>query len=211
MTGKYITRREFIKAAAAGLSLVYIQSLDSLFLKSTQNNIVQFPSAEKLGRVLDGRVPIKMRPNDESPDVGELNIDDVVPWLREISGSRPLWLNQRFVEIPEGYVYAPNLQPVYNLPNQPISEMPKPEGFWVEVSVPFVDLVLANPPARSPWLKNTNTPRLYYSQIMWVDEIKVDETGQTWYRVMEKYGSFGDIFWVKGEALRLIKDEEMTP
>jgi hypothetical protein len=211
MTGKYITRREFIKAAAAGLSLVYIQPLDSLFLKSTQNNIVQFPSAEKLGRVLDGRVPIKMRPNDESPDVGELNIDDVVPWLREISGSRPLWLNQRFVEIPEGYVYAPNLQPVYNLPNQPISEMPKPEGFWVEVSVPFVDLVLANPPARSPWLKNTNTPRLYYSQIMWVDEIKVDETGQTWYRVMEKYGSFGDIFWVKGEALRLIKDEEMTP
>ena len=30
---------------------------------------------------------------------------------------------------------------------------------WVEVTVPWVDVLLANPPARDPWLLNSQTPR----------------------------------------------------
>ena len=137
-----------------------------------------FPQAERLGRVLDGQVDVKLRPDDDSPTVGVKYIDETVVWLREVVGKRPLWFNQRFVETPEGFIYAPNLQPVQNHPNQPLQQLPGGDGFWVEVSVPYVDLVLANPPARSPWLSHTQTPRLYYSQIMWVDEIKIDDTGQ---------------------------------
>jgi hypothetical protein len=122
-----------------------------------------------------------------------------------------LWNNQRFVETPDGFIYAPNLQQVENKRNEPLTSLPSPEGMWVEVTVPYVDLVLANPPARSPWLKNTSQPKLYYSQIMWVDEIKTDENGQVWYHTGEKYGSYGDIFWVPAETLRPMSADEWTP
>jgi lipoprotein-anchoring transpeptidase ErfK/SrfK len=82
---------------------------------------------------------------------------------------------------------------------------------WFEVSVPYVDLILANPPARSPWLEHTNYPRLYYSQIMWVDQIKIDESGVTLYRVNERYGSFGDIFWAPAQAMRPLSEAEIAP
>jgi len=172
--------------------------------------IPEFPDHEKLGRVIGGRVPLKIRPDIDSQDVGVLNDDEVVPWLREIVGKRPLWYSQRFVETPSGYVYAPNLQPVYNNPNLPIESLPPEGGIWVEVTVPYVDLVLQNPPARSPWLKNSTHPRLYFSQVMWVDEIKI-EKDQTWYRVRELYGSFGDVFWAPAEAFMPLTEADLTP
>lgn len=53
---------------------------------------------------------------------------------------------------------------------------------WAEVSVPYVNLILANPPARAPWLKNRLDtglpPRFYFSQIAWVDQIRQDDNGQ---------------------------------
>jgi hypothetical protein len=171
----------------------------------------EFPQAERLGRAFESGVTLKARPDIDSADVGVLNEDDVVVWLKELVGSRPLWFTQRFVETPNGYVYAPNLQPVRNQPNQALAVLPQPEGMWVEVTVPYVDLALANPPARAPWLDHTQFPRLYYSQIMWVDQIKSDENGQIWYRVSDRYGSFGDIFWAAGEAMRPLSAEEMSP
>jgi len=154
---------------------------------------------------------VKARADIDSADVGLLNEDAIVPWLREVTGSRPLWDQQRFVETSDGYIYAANLQPVENRPNRPQTSLAEGSGFWVEVSVPYVDLVLANPPARSPWMKHTTKPRLYYSQIMWVDQIKIDDQKQVWYRVKEKYGTFGDIFWARGEAFQPIQAEEITP
>lgn len=200
-----LSRRDFLKAASVGLS--------SLAFRSWPGNLVlpEFPEAGRLGRVIGGKVPVKARPDIDSEDVGVLWDDDVVPWLSDMIGSRPMWHSQRFVEIPDGYVYAPNLHPVRNLPNSPLSELPHPEGIWVEVTIPYVDLVLDNPPARSPWLKNTQSPRLYYSQILWVDAIRQDETGETWYRVKEKYGTFGDIFWAWAGAFRPLTEADVSP
>jgi lipoprotein-anchoring transpeptidase ErfK/SrfK len=156
-------------------------------------------------------VEVKARPDIDSPTVDVIFEDHVVVWSRELVGSRPMWLNQRFVETPDGYSYAPNLQLVRNQPNQPLTALPNGEGMWVEVSVPYVDLVLANPPARSPWLEYTASPRLYYSQIMWVDQVKTDEYGQVWYHLAERYGSFGDLFWAPAEAFRPLQPEETAP
>ena len=85
---------------------------------------------------------------------------------------------------------------------------------WVEVTVPYADLILDNPPARAPWLKyhaSINLPaRFYYSQVVWADQIRTDENGQVWYRLNEKYGS-GDIFWSRAEAYRPLSLEELAP
>lgn len=201
----HLTRREFLQFGALLVGSVPFTRIQNLVTP------IEFPGADRLGRVLGGKVALKMRPDIDSQDVGYLFDDDVVPWIKEVVGSRPMWYSQRFVETPDGYVYAPNLQPVLNLPNSPLASIPDPDGIWVEVTVPYVDVELENPPARSPWVKNSNQPRLYYSQIMWADQVKVDENGDSWYRVLEKYGTFGDRFWARAEAFRPLTADEMTP
>jgi lipoprotein-anchoring transpeptidase ErfK/SrfK len=52
---------------------------------------------------------------------------------------------------------------------------------------------------------------LYYSQILWVDQIKEGDDGAIWYRVGDRYGSYGDIFWARAEAFRPITPEEIAP
>ncbi len=204
-----ISRREFLKIASLGLSAVALP--DWLLKRPASPALPDFPQGRKLGRVLGGKVEVKARPDENSATVQELFEDSVVEWGAEVVGSRPLWYTQRFVETPLGYIYAPNLQPVWHRPNTPLTELPSGEGMWVEVTVPYVDLILANPPARSPWLKYTATPRLYYSQIMWADQIKTDEQNQVWYRVSDRYGGFGDFFWAAGEAFRPLQAEELSP
>jgi hypothetical protein len=122
------------------------------------------------------------------------------------------------VETPKGFIWSPYLQPVRNSPNSLVSELPEigmGAGMWAEVSVPYVELILDNPPARSPGYRDRielGLPlRLYYSQIIWVDKIKTDEQGQVWYRINERYGSYGDILWGLSHAFRPITVGELSP
>jgi lipoprotein-anchoring transpeptidase ErfK/SrfK len=194
-------------------------SLGSLSLRPWQRifALPDFPQFERLGRVTAGKVDLKAKPDADSESVGVLYEDAVVPWLREVIGTWPNRINQRWIETPEGYLWSSQVQPVRNLPNIPLDSLPQTSlgvGMWVEVSVPYVDLILVNPPARAPWLKNsleTGLPlRFFYSQIAWVDQIKVENDGQVWYRINEQFG-YGDIFWASAEAFRPISNEEMAP
>lgn len=207
-----ISRRDFLKLAAL--------SLGSLAFRSYSQYIPapEFPQSVLLGRVNVGKMEIKTRPDVDSQTVGELYEDAVVAWLREVVGRNVYRTNQRWVETPEGYIWSPYLQPVQNTPNSPIKSLPDTSlgnGMWVEVSVPYVNLVFGSPPARSPGyqdrIKLGLPVRLYYSQVVWVDEIKIDEQGTVWYRVNEKYGSYGDILWGEAQAFRPITSEEMAP
>jgi lipoprotein-anchoring transpeptidase ErfK/SrfK len=178
----------------------------------------EFPEAERLGRVTAGKIEMKARPDPESQTVGVLYEDAVIIWLREVVGINLYRTNQRWVETPDGYLWSPYIQPVQNLTNLPVqylSESSLGPGMWVEVSVPYVDLYLDNPPPRSPALKDRKElglpPRLYFSQILWVDQIKTDGEGNVLYRVNEKYGTYGDILWGAAQAFRPLTQEEMAP
>jgi lipoprotein-anchoring transpeptidase ErfK/SrfK len=212
MARSHISRRDFLKLAALGLG--------GLAFRPWNRNSFQpeFPEAELLGRVNAGKVDIKERPDADSPTIGVLYEDSIVPWMREVAGKNIFRTNQRWVETPDGYIWAPYLQPVRNLPNAPLMALPDTStgaGMWVEVSVPYVDLTQDNPPPRSPGLKDRlelgMLPRLYYTQVVWVDQVRTDEEGQVWYRVNEKYGSYGDILWGLAQAFRPITAEETAP
>lgn len=104
-----------------------------------------------------------------------------------------------------------------NEPNEPVDSLPEfslGPGFWAEVSVPYVDLTLINPPARAPWFKNrlesNETPMFYWSQIVWVDDIRRDEQGRTNYRLNQRYG-YGDLFSAPAEAMRPLTNEDLAP
>lgn len=202
-----ITRRKFLKKAAIGMASL------AIFPVKKWLPLAQFPQAERLGRVNVGMVEVKTRPDPDSATVAKVYEDSVVPWLREVVGRQPYRRNQRWVETPDGYIWAPYLQPVENLPNGPVKTLPETSlgaGMWAEVSIPYIDLILDNPPARSPWLQEDTNPRLYYSQVFWIDGTRQDGDGQVWYRVNERYG-YGDILWAKAEAFRPITNDEIAP
>lgn len=208
-----INRRDFLKLAALGTSALAFRPL-------TNADLPWRPDAtqtDKLGRNAVGKMDLHARPDANSQIVGALYEDNIVPWIREVVGSMPGRTNQRFVETPSGFVWGGYIQPVWNKPNAPLTTLPTTSlgpGMWVEVTIPYVDLILDNPPARAPWLQYQLSinlpPRLYYSQIVWADQIRVDEAGQVWYRLNEKYGS-GDIFWGQAEAFRPLTAEEVLP
>lgn len=206
-----ISRRDFLKLGVAGLGALGLRPWERLF------TLPEFPNAERLARVVWWGTEMKTQPDISSNTVRSLREDEVFPWLREVVGRHPNDISQRWVETPEGYIWSPHVQLAQNAPNEALDNLPMTSlgaGLWVEVTVPYVDLVLDNPPARSPWLDyrlaNGPPPRLYYSQIIWVDDLKVTEDGQAWYRVNERYG-YGDIFWAQAEAFRPVTPEEMAP
>jgi hypothetical protein len=213
MKSNSLNRRDFLKLSALALG--------GLALPIRGRNLPlqdDFPQSDRLGRVGWYSVDVKERPDHESKSVGVLYEDAVVPWLHEIVGNRPFRNNQRYVETPNGFVWAGDLIPVRNQLNIPVKALPqggeKP-GMWVEVTVPYVDAVLDNPPPRSNFFQHrveNNLPiRLYDSQILWVDSLRVNDTGGISYRVNERYGNPGDILWAPGEAFRSLTSEELTP
>lgn len=204
-----ISRREFLKLNMLGAG--------ALMLKPWQNWAAlsqTWPDAEKLGRnCTDGWITLRSRPTTDSQDLGKIYEDTVVVWLREVVGA-PVSLSRRWIETPDGYLYAPSVQPVHNRPNSPVREMPVSatlgRGMWVEVTVPYVDIYPANAPC-SAWLQEAIHPRLYYSQVIWVDDVRQSDSGQIMYRVNELYGNCGDIYWAAAEAFRPLTDEDLSP
>jgi len=204
-----LSRREFLKIAAAGLGGLGLNSFSRL------NQTPEFPVSDVLGRAF-AMEEIKARPDYDSQIVGVLYDDAVVPWLHEVVGRNPYRNKQRWVETPDGYIWAPDLQKVRNLPNQPVptlSETSLGTGMWVEVTVPYIDIVLENAPV-SPgfkFLRERRMPlRLYYSQILWVDRLRTDDAQQVWYRVNERFG-YGDLIWAPAQAFRPLTVEEVAP
>jgi hypothetical protein len=206
-TSLKFSRREFLKKVTGGLAVMAMTPPKKWLAQ------VSFPQEERLGRVTIGMAEVKAKPDADSPTIAKVYEDAVVPWLREVVGRWPYRRNQRWVETPQGYIWTPYLQPVRNISNTPINTLPETglgQGMWAEVTQPYVDLSLANPPARSPWLKEDQTPRLYSSQVVWIDQIKKGDDDQTWYRVNERYG-YGDIFWAKAEAFRSLTNKDVAP
>ena len=204
-----LSRREFLKLAVLSTGAFAFRSY-------SKRALPDFPQADKIGRVTVGKMDVFSTPDGSSQPIGALYEDNLVAWVREVIGSMPGRINQRFVETPNGFVWGGYVQPTWNQPNSPVTTLPSTSlgpGMWVEVTVPYIDLILDNPPARAPWLQyaaSINLPaRFYYNQVVWVDQIRED-SGQVWYRLNEKYGS-GDVFWAQAEAFRPITAEEISP
>lgn len=205
-----LTRRDFLKASALGAGLLAVNPRLSLAQQMTE-----VPSGGPYGRVFY-KVEIKEKPTMESETIAVLYDDAIVPWLREIvGGSNPLYVtNRKWVDTGSGYVPSSSVQQVWNLPNEPLEELPVYEskpGFWAEITVPYAELSLVNPPGRAPVFESWVRQRFYYSQVFWVDEIKKTEDGRTLYRITEPHGSYGDMFWSNGRGYRPILPEELAP
>jgi hypothetical protein len=224
-----LSRRDFLKLAGVGAGALALQPLDIRWrVPETVKNLAlpDFPKADFLGRNCTsdtnlqwgGTVPVMTRPDVSSSKVRDAHRDEVFPWLREVSAEN-LNLNnpnQRWVETPEGYIWSPYLQPCRNQPNTPLAEIPSgTKGFWAEVTIPYVDLVLDNPAPVSGWMRDHVAydlqARLYYSQVMWIDQIRASDSGTIEYHVNERFGNPGDLFWADGAAFRALTPDDLSP
>jgi L,D-transpeptidase catalytic domain len=219
-----ISRRDFLKLTVAALGSSAALSAFRPFSSPYRALPIlpDFPKGDLLARnCVGGVVNVMSRPSANSSVVSSVYEDTVFPWLQEVPGEDLDMnrINQNWVETPTGYVYAPNFQACKNLPNEPLKTMPAagPDGvpgFWVEVTVPYVDFVLDNPPARSPsmqyLLANQLPTRLYFKQVMWADEIRIAEDGTIFYRVGERYGSYGDFFVADARAFKPLTEADTS-
>lgn len=211
-----LSRREFLTLAALGAGgLAFRQAgRNRIDQRGMNGAFIQNAQGERLGRIL-ALADIKAKPDADSQTVGTLYEDNLVVWLQEVTGVNLNREVQRWVETPDGYVWSPRLQLVRNEPNKVLEDLPQTgaePGMWAEVTVPYVDIILENPPARSPWIKaGPQFMRLYYSQVVWIDQIKKKEGQNHLYRVNERYGSYGDRFWAEGSAFRPLTPQEVAP
>ena len=154
-----ISRRNFLQKSLLGVGgLILLPNFDLKYLA-----LDDWPQGELLGRntvYQPSALPIRTKPAVESTIVRHLQEDEVVVWLREVLGEAPSGRpNKTWVETPEGFIYAPSLQKVKNIPNTPVTSLPTANGetgIWVEVTVPYVNMEIANPPARAPWLNEVS-------------------------------------------------------
>jgi lipoprotein-anchoring transpeptidase ErfK/SrfK len=207
-----LSRREFLRLGSiSGASVLLNPFLKSAVLET-------FPTDSPLGRVTEPFANVRLKPDFNSSVVEKLDEDTIIPIQKEVIGYMPYRNSQLWVETSNGYIWSPILQRVKNLPNIPninLTNSSIGNGMWVEVTVPWVDVKLDNQIPFGPRIKylidNFHVPRLYFSQIVWVDQIKTESNGQVSYHLIEPYGSYGDRFWGPAEAFRPITQEETTP
>jgi Uncharacterized protein conserved in bacteria len=211
-------RRDFLKLGllSAG-ALAFLPKSSHVF--SLNSAVSDFKQGTRLGRVF-ALADVKSKPDPNSTTVATLYQDNVVEWQRDVVGAAPssASTNRKWVETPDGYIPAIRLQPCEANLNQPVMDLPQQtegKGFWAEVTVPYVDLTLDNPPAHAPKLQEliaaSQPARFYYSQVFWVDDVKTDDQGNVLYHVIEKHGSYGDMFWADARAFRQITTDELSP
>ncbi len=222
-----LSRRDFLKLTGLGVGALALNPQRVLGVEhvSTPKRLPQFPNSEIIGRVVDPDIDLRNRPTNDpnlNTSIAKLGADTLVEWNRQVIGNVIGGLtNQRYVETPNGYIYSSVLQPTRNLPNAPLAEMPAGQpGFWAEVTVPYVDLTHEGVVA-SPWLKDhilyNFPPRLYYGQVVWIDQIR-SSNGFAEYRWNEDvnghgygYGGYGEFFWADGAAFKILSEADVSP
>lgn len=213
------SRHDFLKLSGLGLGALALRPLNRPRLRPIFQQ--EFPTSDRLGRAveeMDHFVNVRTQPRASAPEATTLPGDTVVEWLREVIGEGPQGSsNQRWVETPQGYIWAPLLQPVKNIANTPLASLPDNggvPGMWAEITQPYVEAQLANPQPlgfRVKYLVEHFMPiRFYYGQVLWVDDVRRGEQGAE-YHFRELHGSRGDHFWGPAEAFKPINAEDVPP
>jgi hypothetical protein len=189
-----LSRRSFLQLSAFGsVSLGLIGSRPTA--SSAMDGL--------LGRAVRAGVPLYASSTSESDFVGSLSQDDVLTleaavWGKEVREGNGVWyrLGGR------GYAHASEIQPVRDLPNQPMQETPY-AGTLVEVTVPFADIYAEMDP------ESDHLYRYYYGTTHWVHGHFIGADGAVWYSLFDdKWDVF---YYARAEAFRKIGEEELLP
>jgi hypothetical protein len=189
-----LERRDFLKLAGVSLAT-------SLFKPLPPDDVNLLPA--QLGRVTDWRIWVYRDPKPGAQRERALSRDQVIAIYDTVHteglySHNPVWNLTKY-----GWVYSSWVQPVERKINPVVEHIPA-NGFWAEVTVPYVDM-RAGPLDRERILY-----RLYYSSVHLVVGHVHDPAGNSWYQLKDdQYES--RIEFVRAEALRKIEPSELAP
>ncbi|MFQ5921896.1 MAG: L,D-transpeptidase [Anaerolineales bacterium] len=185
-----LSRREFLKLTGTSLAAAALPVA-----------VLPLPGAERLARITDPKVQLRMRPHPDSPIVGARVFDELLEVGREAVGRGVYPHNNVWLETPDGYLWSSEAQLVLNQPNALLDEVPA-EGIWTEVTIPYVEgRSKADPAAPVRY-------RLYYGMVLNIDRRVAGTDEHIWYRVHDENGV---IMFAPGEAFRVISPAELAP
>jgi len=196
MSRPYFSRRDFLKLTGYGLMGTFLPRLS-----------LNLPKADEFDN-LQGRVTDRTLWSYEEPDLKskrkKLYWRDLVFSIKNTTiGSDESAYNRVWYETDDGgYVYSGSVQPVRTVLNQP--QHISLQGALGEISVPFSDAYDSLEP-------NANVIyRLYYESVHWVIASAVHPVnGSLWYVLLDD--KFQSSYYVRGEHVRLMTPEELTP
>ena len=217
---KSVTRRDFLKTAAAAAGMMLLPKNVEAAIQRTHFDAAaaldNFPDAQFMGRNCSGGIlNFRARPSADAQIVKIVYEDALFPIYREVVGEPPAGTPiATWYETPYGYAFSPNVQEVKNEPNGLESDLPQTsmgKGFWAEITVPYVGLTFDADPI-SPWYQSIHdhNPRAYYGQVFWVDDIRTTYDGTVLYRANELYGTYHDLVYADGRGFRRIREEDVS-
>ena len=156
-----------------------------------------------LGRVTDRVAWAYTDPKPDAAKEKSFPRDTVLKIYDSISDESLLPHNPVWNLTPFGWVHAWSLQPVAYQPNRPVRDVPE-SGFWTQVTVPYV--AMRSKPDDAAPLRY----RLYFSSVHLVIAHIEDARRRSWYQLRDDQQP-GLPEYVRAEALRRIRLEEMTP
>jgi lipoprotein-anchoring transpeptidase ErfK/SrfK len=189
-----LNRRSFLKLSSAAMVLA--------FFKPPQPETGK-PRPIGLGRVTEWRIWAYNEARPGAKKEVALSRDEVVDIYAMLAteglmAHNPIWNLTKY-----GWVYSSWVQPVTQVLNDVVTRVPE-KGFWVEVTVPYVDM------RNAPNDKAYRLYRLYYSSVHLVVDHLVDEAGAHWYQLRDdEYSTVKE--YVRAEGLRRILPTELTP
>ncbi len=156
---------------------------------------------EQLGRAVRA-LYIYDKPAFDAKQLNLLTADTVFNILGAVESDDKSNPNRMWHRVRRGFVHSAPVQLVrWDL--QPVTRDVPPEGFIGEVTVPYTETRVG------PGPQYKTGYRYYYSTTYWVKDTTTDETGAVWYQV---HGDLKkDFAWARGEHIRRVRPEELTP
>jgi len=192
-----ISRRDFLKLAAAGL-------LGTLFsgLQLAPASADDLPPDQQ-GRVAADTINVYDVPSTKGKFVNSYWRDTVLPISGVAVSQDESAHNRVWYQLGgEAYTYSGAVQPVRTLLNQPVADIPK-SGQLAELTVPFSDArIAADGASRLRY-------RMYYGTTYWVTALDQAADGTPWYKFWDEKRK--QSYYAQAAHLRLLPAAELAP
>jgi lipoprotein-anchoring transpeptidase ErfK/SrfK len=199
------SRRDFLKLSSSAALGLFSSTLSLPGVQAAGARSILQPPPTALGRVAYNKVRVYDIPDTGGNQLTEYKLDEVFPLAGQVTGLDPSAYNPTWYQLENGgYVYSGGIQPVNNVLNTPVTDIPKEgPGLLAELTVPFTD-------ARWKVTKESlRRYRLYYGTTYWVKAVQEDFEKNLWYRIYDDL--FQLTYYVRAEHMRMIPPEEVSP
>jgi hypothetical protein len=196
LTTSILSRRDFLKLSGAALL--------SLLLSEFHFDKVRAAPAPMQGRVVCTSLIVRDAPGFNGVRVNTLSRDSILDIKEKVFGGVDGDYNRIWYRLGnESYVYSGWVQPVNNVLNSLVTEIPE-TGRLGEITIPNADSV---------WGINRNPypgPRLYYGTTHWIKALVIDQRdGSLWYKVYDDL--YNSHYYTRPEWMHVFLPEEIAP